>query len=96
VVSDLNQVTNGTVLAKTGAEGILTAALPAQELGIALKFTDGSARARSVAMMKILDYLGIISSAEKKQLRVHIAPPIENSIGLFVGETRAAKSWLSR
>ena len=94
VVSELNQVTNGKVLAKTGAEGVLTAALPEQGLGIALKIADGNARARSTAMLAILDHLGVMSDAEKKQLRAHSAPPIENSRGLVVGEIRAAHSWL--
>ena len=94
VVSELNQVTNGAVLAKTGAEGILTAALPEQGLGIALKISDGSARARSTAMQEILDHLGILTDAEKKQLQAHTVPQIGNSRGLVVGEIRAAHSWL--
>ena len=53
VVSELNEVTKGAVLAKTGAEGIVTAALPERGLGIALKITDGSTRARSVAFYRI-------------------------------------------
>jgi L-asparaginase II len=94
VVSELNQVTNGRVLAKTGAEGVLTAALPEQGLGIVLKIADGSARARSAAMLAIVDHLGALTDAEKKQLQAHTAPRIENSRGLVVGEIRAAHSWL--
>jgi len=94
VVSELNQVTNGAVLAKTGAEGVLTAALPEQGLGIALKISDGSARARSSALLEILDHLGVLTDAEKKQLQAHTIPQIENSRGLVVGEIRAAHSWL--
>jgi len=94
VVSELNQVTNGRVLAKTGAEGVLTAALPEQGLGIALKISDGNARARSSALLAILDHLGILTDAEKKRLQAHTAPEIANSRGLIVGEIRAAHSWL--
>ena len=94
VVSELNQVTRGAVLAKTGAEGVLTAALPEQGLGIALKISDGNARARSTALLEILDHLGVLSEAEKKQLQAHTSPQIENSRGLIVGEIRAADSWL--
>ena len=94
VVSELNQVTNGAVLAKTGAEGVLTAALPQQGLGIALKISDGSARARSTALLEILDHLGVLTDAENKQLQAHTSPQIENSRGLVVGEIRAAHSWL--
>ena len=95
VVSELNEVTKGAVLAKTGAEGIVTAALPGSGLGIALKITDGSDRARSVALLAILDHIGALSDEEKHQLQSHISPTIFNSRGLSVGEIRPATSWLS-
>lgn len=95
VVSELNEVTKGAVLAKTGAEGVVTAALPGRGLGIALKIADGSARARSVALLAILDHLDSLSDEEKSKLQAHISPTIENSRGLTVGEIRPAASWLS-
>ncbi len=94
VVSDLIQVTKGKVLAKTGAEGIMTAALPKQGLGIALKISDGSARARSVALLAILDHLGILSDSEKRQLETHISPHLKNSRDLIVGDIRPAQPWI--
>lgn len=93
VVSELNEATNGAVLAKTGAEGIVTAALPEQGLGIAVKIADGSARARSVALLAILDYLGALTDEVKYKLQEHISPTIVNSRGLTVGEIRPAVSW---
>ena len=96
VVSELNEVTKGAVLAKTGAEGVLTAALPERGLGIALKIADGGNRARSVALMAILDHLGALSADEKHKLQAHISPTIVNSRGLAVGEIRPAVSWLRR
>ncbi len=95
VVSELNEVTKGAVLAKSGAEGVLTAALPERGLGIALKIADGSNRARSVALLAILDHLGALSDEEKHKLHAHISPTIVNSRGLVVGEVRTAASWLS-
>jgi len=95
VVSELNEVTNGAVLAKTGAEGIVTAALPDRGLGIAVKIADGSTRARSVALLTILDHLGALSDEEKQKLQAHISPTIVNSRGRAVGEIRPATSWLS-
>jgi len=94
VVSELNEVTKGAVLAKTGAEGVVTAAIPEQGLGIAVKIADGSSRARSVALLAILDYLDILSAEEKRQLQAHIAPTIVNSRGRIVGEIRPAASWI--
>jgi L-asparaginase II len=94
VVSELNEVTKGAVLAKTGAEGVLTAALPGRGLGIAVKIVDGSNRARSVALLAILDHLNALSDDEKHKLQAHISPTILNSRGLAVGEIRPAASWL--
>ena len=94
VVSELNEVTKGAVLAKTGAEGVVTAVLPEQGLGIAVKIADGSNRARSVALLAVLDYLDALSEEEKHQLQTHIAPTIVNSRNLTVGEIRPAASWL--
>jgi L-asparaginase II len=82
------------VLAKTGAEGIVTAALPERGLGIAVKIADGSSRARSVALLAILDHLGALSDEEKHKLHAHIFPTIVNSRGLVVGDIRTAESWL--
>ncbi len=95
IVSELIQVTGGKVLAKTGAEGIITAALPAQGLGIALKISDGNARARSVALLTILDHLGLLSESEKTQLEAHISPQIKNSRDLITGDIRPARSWIN-
>jgi len=94
VASELNEVTRGSVLAKTGAEGIITAALPERGLGIAVKISDGSARARSVALLAILDHLGALTEEEKQKLQAHISPVILNSRGLAVGDIRPAASWL--
>lgn len=95
VVSELNEVTHGAVLAKTGAEGIVIASLPERGLGIALKIIDGSARARSVALLAILGHLGALSDEEKHHLQDHISPKIINSRGVHVGEIRPAASWLA-
>jgi L-asparaginase II len=95
VASELNEVTKGSVLAKTGAEGIVTAALPEKGLGIALKIADGSSRARSVALLAILDHLDILSEEEKQKLQTHISPTILNSRDVEVGTIRPALSWLS-
>jgi len=96
MVSELNEITQGRILAKTGAEGMLTAAIPEKGLGIALKIADGGNRARSVALLAILDHLGILSAEEKNKLKAHISPTIENSRGNTVGQIRPEPAWLSR
>ena len=65
IVSALIAETDGKILAKTGAEGVFTAALPEQGLGIALKIADGSARPRSAALLAILDHLDLLSDKQK-------------------------------
>lgn len=94
MVSELNDVTKGSVLAKTGAEGVITAALPKRGLGIAVKIADGSERARCVALLAILEHLDILKDEEKQQLQSHIMPTIVNSRGVDVGEIRPASTWL--
>ena len=96
MVSELNEVTKGSVLAKTGAEGIVTAAIPERGLGIALKIADGSHRARSVALMTILEHLGALGEVEKQKLQSHSSPLLLNSVGQAVGKIRPATSWLSK
>lgn len=95
LVSELNEVAKGAILAKTGAEGIITAALPEQGLGIAVKIADGGSRARSVTLLSILDHLGVLSKEMKQVLQAHMNPKILNSTGEHVGEVRSAKGWLS-
>lgn len=94
VVSELNEATKGFVLAKSGAEGVITAALPKSGLGIAVKIADGSERARSVALLAILDHLDVLTDEEKHILQNHITPALINSRGVAVGEIRPAASWL--
>ncbi|MCW8900935.1 MAG: asparaginase [Gammaproteobacteria bacterium] len=94
VVSELNEITKGFVLAKTGAEGVITAALPKRGLGIAVKIADGGERARAVALLAILNHLGVLTDQEKRQLHNHSAPTLINSRGINVGEICPARSWL--
>lgn len=90
MVSELNEVAKGTVFAKTGAEGIIVAALPQQGLGVALKIADGNSRASPVALLSILDRLGALSDEMKQTLVGHASPKIVNSNGLHVGDIRPA------
>ncbi|WP_299881150.1 asparaginase [uncultured Cocleimonas sp.] len=94
LVSELNDITKGSVLAKTGAEGVITACLPERGLGVVVKIADGSARARSVALLSILDHLGALTDEHKDKLHKHISPVLINSRGETVGDIRVGKSWL--
>lgn len=89
VVSDIMHITKGKVLVKSGAEGIVIAAIPKLGLGIAIKIADGSARARGSVLLSIIDQLNIFDSDEKQQLSTHISPKILNSRREIVGEIRS-------
>lgn len=67
---------------KTGAEGVMFAALPKLKLGIAVKCHDGHSRAAEVAMTHILLSLKVISESEAQDF---IRPQIKNWNGLTTG-----------
>jgi len=89
-VSDIAEVTKGAVLAKTGAEGVIIAVLSKQGLGVAVKIADGNDRASPVALMAILECLGVLSEQEKQQLQSYALPKLLNSRAEIVGEIRSA------
>lgn len=61
--TELMQAMGGKVSIKTGAEGVFTAILPEQGLGIALKVTDGAARAAEAAIAALLVRFGVLDAA---------------------------------
>jgi L-asparaginase II len=81
--------TGGRILVKTGAEGFITALVPSQGLGVALKIADGDARARVPALLAVLRTLRLLDDAERQALAGLAAPPVCNSAGAVVGSIRA-------
>ncbi|MBI5164948.1 MAG: asparaginase [Magnetospirillum sp.] len=77
------------LIAKGGAEGVYTAALPARGLGIALKIDDGAGRAAEVALLAVLDHLGALRAEDRTALAARLAPPVLSVAGAVVGEMRA-------
>ncbi|MFQ6553726.1 asparaginase [Aestuariibius insulae] len=78
------------VAVKTGAEGVFTAILPKQKLGIALKITDGATRAAEAAITAMLIRLGVLDQADPAAL-LYLDAPIRNRRDLVTGYIRAAK-----
>ena len=70
------------VLAKVGAEGVFTAALIKEGLGLALKVEDGNERAANVALLWALEKLGYDLSA----LESYARPELKNWAGQSVGD----------
>ena len=82
------QVTEGKVIAKLGAEGLLCLAIPDHRLGVAISDSGGSTRSHGPAAIVVLDALGIVDTATLDSLREQLCPPIHNFTGEPVGETR--------
>jgi L-asparaginase II len=75
------------VVIKTGAEGVFMAGLPERGLGIALKASDGAARAARVAIKALLRQLDALPPDQPE-----IPIPIANKAGALVGELRPVLS----
>ena len=75
---------NTPFAAKTGAEGVFLAILPAQEVGLAVKIEDGATRASEVATAAILTRLGALE-ATHPVVAQYLKRPIRNWDGLVTG-----------
>lgn len=83
------QASAGRVLVKTGAEGFITALVPDQGLGIALKIADGEQRARVPALLAVLRTLRLLDDAALQDLSALAMPVVSDSNGQPVGAIRA-------
>jgi L-asparaginase II len=73
----------GRVVTKVGAEGVYSALLVRERLGVALKVEDGHSLASALAMAAVLAELGLRPQPESLTAR-----PTQNSRGETVGEMR--------
>jgi L-asparaginase II len=84
------EVTAGRAFVKLGAEGAYTGGIPAEGLGFAIKVEDGGRRAVEVALVRVLQALGVLTEAEASTICHHGNPIVYNTRGEAVGEIRAA------
>jgi len=77
------------VAVKFGAEGVFTAILRDQGLGVAIKISDGATRAADAAIAHVLARLGVLDPAHPAA-RKFIGGPIRNRRGMEVGFLRAS------
>ena len=73
----------GRVIAKVGAEGVYSALLTRERLGVTLKVDDGHGPSATLAMAAVLRELGLEPQPESL-----LAHPTRNSRGEVVGELR--------
>jgi len=83
----------GSVLLKTGAEGVFAGMIPALGLGIALKCEDGSTRASEAMMAGCL--AGVMRDIPKA-LEAYLASTLKNRNGWTVGSVRLAGGVVER
>jgi L-asparaginase II len=76
---------DGRVALKGGAEGVHIAIVPERNLGIALKAHCGNKRASELAILWVLQKLGVLGDSAADQLGEWINPPVRNSLGNTVG-----------
>jgi L-asparaginase II len=81
----LMEESQGRILAKVGAEGIHSAAVPAAGFGIALKVEDGASRAQYPALLALLQRLGALPDPLPQRLVEFAMPVVRNSRGEVVG-----------
>jgi L-asparaginase II len=81
------------LLVKSGAEGVYVAAVASHGLGLALKVEDGAARAAPVALIGLLEALGVLDDASRSALGDVARPRLRNHADRTVGAIRLAEGW---
>ncbi|MEO8201843.1 MAG: asparaginase [Gemmatimonadota bacterium] len=93
--TDLMRVMGGRLVAKVGAEGVYSAALPEHGIGISLKAEDGDMRTAPIALVtvvnRILTHLGDATAVQLLRSSGHLPKiPIRNTRGLVTGALSSA------
>jgi L-asparaginase II len=78
--------TEGQIIAKVGAEGMHSVAVPERGVGIAIKVEDGSQRAQHAAVIRLLQLLGVLAEDLPPRLAAFARSPVVNTRGETVGE----------
>ena len=86
--SILIEETDGQVVAKIGAEGVHSAAILEQGVGVAIKVEDGAQRAQFPALVRILQHLDALPAELPVRLDEFLRRHIRNTRGETVGEVR--------
>jgi L-asparaginase II len=78
----------GRAIAKIGAEGVHSVAIPSLGLGFALKVEDGAQRAQFPAVLRLCQHLGALPDELPPALADRLTVPIRNTRNEVVGEIR--------
>ena len=88
LVTDLMALAGGSLVVKSGAEGLLCVGAAAAGLGIAVRILDGSFRAHAVVIAAVLDQLGLVPPSTVSAFLERHEATIRNHVGVAVGELR--------
>ena len=91
--TEIMELTGRRVLVKTGADGVFTAALHDQSLGVALKIDDGTREAAEVTVLAVLKRLGALHADEQEALAKRCRMPITNTRGVLTGYREPSELW---
>jgi L-asparaginase II len=84
--SDIMALSEGRIVAKLGAEGLLCLAVPERGLGIAIAADDGSSRALGPAAVAVIEQLALAEPAVLDTLRERHIETVKTFAGEAVGE----------
>jgi len=86
--SILVEETSGRVIAKIGAEGVHSATVVEQGLGVVVKVEDGVLRAQYPALLRALQLAGALPETLPPRLQEFARTKVKNTRGEVVGEVR--------
>ena len=92
VDTTIMQVTEGRVVAKLGAEGLVCLAVPERGLGIAIRESAGASRALGPVAVAVLEALAVEPPQVLDRLREALVEPVRAFSGTVVGEVRPTLS----
>ncbi|HEX4683319.1 MAG TPA: asparaginase [Gemmatimonadaceae bacterium] len=84
----LIEETDGRAIAKIGAEGVHSVAVPDLGIGFAVKVDDGAQRAQFPAILRILQLFDVLPATPPPRLEEFLRRPLRNTRGETVGEVR--------
>ncbi len=85
----LGQAAGERLFGKVGAEGVFAVGATDGSFGMAVKVEDGGKRATAVAVLHVLDRLGVLDGIESEPLNAFRRPSVTNTLGEEVGVIRA-------
>jgi L-asparaginase II len=84
----LSESSCGRIVAKVGAEGVHSVAIPGMGLGFALKVEDGAQRAQFPAVIRLCQHLGALPAELPPVLMDRLVVAVRNTRNEIVGEVR--------